>query len=198
MEKPVHRVLLFIVLLTGFLLAAGCSQAPVAPPPAAADVPSLTLVTDRTWYTRGDVITLTMTNGLDVPVWFIGYPQRDLAFWDIERARNTSWERLDIRLPVTEGGSGVCRLVLYERPVGVVMELKPHADLRYEWDQKLCTGMNVTGTSVPEGAEPGRYRFAVRYSLDTVKADHPDTEPWKRPVDLGGTTTGYSNAFVVT
>jgi hypothetical protein len=154
------------------------------------------MATDKTQYVWGDTVKLEVTNGLDVPIWYIDYPQRDLVFWEIERARDDGWEGLDIRLPLIEGGIEVCRIILYEEPVGAVAELKAHSDLLYEWNQKTCQFKTVTEPFEPEIIGRGRYRFALTYSLDTVNQD-VESEPWKRPIDLGETKVVYSNEFVL-
>jgi hypothetical protein len=74
---------------------------------------SIVMTTDKTQYARGEVVKLKVTNNLDVPVWYVGYSQRDLVFWEIERAQNDSWQDLDLRLPTIEEGREVCRLILY-------------------------------------------------------------------------------------
>lgn len=164
---------------------------------AAVETASITLATDKTRYVKGETIKLVTTNNLDIPVWYIGYPQRDLVFWAIEKAQDNGWRSVAFRLPLVEKGREVCRMVMYERPVGVAMDLKPHSDLLYEWRRKLCLLKTVTGSAEPEMIERGRYRFVVRYSLETVKSENIENEPWKRPVDLGEIKVVYSNEFVV-
>lgn len=159
--------------------------------------PSIVIATDKTHYARGETIKLEVTNNLDIPIWYIDYPQGDLVFWEIEKAQDKSWQGLSFRLPLIEGNAEVCRLILYERPIGNVTELKPHSVLLYEWNQKICLFKTVTEPSEPEMIEQGRYRFALRYSLDTVKSEGIETEPWERPIDLGETKVVYSNEFVV-
>jgi hypothetical protein len=155
------------------------------------------MATDKPQYVRGEIVKLKVTNNMDVPIWYIGYPQRDLVFWEIERAQSNGWQHLDFRLPMIEGSREVCRIILYERPIGAVTELKPHSDRLYEWNQKICPLKTVTEPFEPEMIERGRYRFAFRYSLDTVKSEDIETEPWKRPIDLGETKIVYSNEFVL-
>ncbi len=178
--------LLIISLLLGFSLQSG-----------AAETSSISMATDKTRYVRGEMIKLVVTNSLDIPIWYIGYSQHDLVFWKIEKAQDNDWQGLDFRLPLIEGGIEVCRLTLYERPIGDVTELKPHSDLLYEWNQKICMFKTVTEPTEPKMIERGRYRFVLRYSLDTVKSENVETEPWKRPIDLGEIKVVYSNEFVL-
>ena len=159
--------------------------------------PSIVMTTDKMQYVWGEMVKLKVTNNLDIPIWYIGYSQRDLVFWEIEKAQDNDWQGLGFRLPLIEGGIEVCRLTLYERPIGDVTELKPHSDLLYEWNQKICLFKTVTEPTEPEMIERGRYRFALRYSLDTVKSEDIETEPWKRPIDLGEIKIVYSNEFVL-
>lgn len=202
-KLPVCGIL--VLLLSALLLTAGCVNSSPVPPPASpitttaapAIPPSVAMTTDKTEYAQGEIVTLKITNGLDVPVWYIGYPQRDLAFWTIEKARNGKWQPLDVRLPLREGAREVCRIILYEQPVGAVAEIRPHADLGYEWDQKICADGPVTEPFEPEWIGKGRYRFAFRYSPDTVKSEDIRTKPWKRAVELGEQKTLYSNEFVL-
>ena len=49
----------------------------------------------------------------------------------------------------------------------------------------------------PEMIERGRYRFVLRYSLETVKSENVKAEPWKRPIELGERKVAYSNEFVL-
>lgn len=178
--------LLTISLLLGFSLQSGT-----------AETSSISMATDMKRYVRGEMIKLVAANSLDIPVWYIGYPQRDLVFWTIERAQGNGWHRMGFRLPLIEKGREVCRLVMYERPIGIVMDLKPHSDLLYEWNQKICLFKTVTEPTEPKMIERGRYRFVLRYSLDTVKSENVETEPWKRPIDLGEIKVVYSNEFVL-
>ena len=201
MKKPVNVGILLIILLGGFLILSGCSE-PLTEitPTSSVTPPSIAMATDKTQYVRGETAKLKVTNNQDIPIWYIGYPQPELVFWEIEKAQSNGWQRLDFRLPITEGSREVCRLILYERPIGAVTELKPHSDLLYEWNQKICLFETVTAVTEPfepKMIERGRYRFVFRYSLDTVKSANIETEPWKRPIDLGETKIVYSNEFVV-
>jgi hypothetical protein len=164
---------------------------------ATAETSSISMATDMTRYVRGEMIKLVVTNSLDIPIWYIGYPQPELVFWTIERAKDNRWRRLGFRLPLIEEGREVCRIAMYERPIGVVMDLKPHSDLLYEWNQKICPIKILTESTEPEMLESGRYRFVLRYSLDTVKSENVETEPWKRPIDLGEIKVVYSNEFIL-
>jgi hypothetical protein len=155
------------------------------------------MTTDKMQYVLGEMVKLKVTNNLDIPVWYIGYSQRELVFWDIEKAQDNDWQRMNFRLSFIEGGIAVCRLALYERPIGDVTELKPHSDLLYEWNQKICVFKKATDPTKPEMIERGRYRFKLIYSLDTVESKNIETEPWKRPVDLGEIKVVYSNEFVL-
>lgn len=166
-------------------------------PSGTATPPPITMATDKAQYVQGEMVKLEVTNSLDIPIWYIGYPQRDLVFWAIERAQDNGWKGLGFRLPLMEEGIEVCRITMYERPIGVVMEVKPHSDLLYEWNQKICPFMTMTEPFEPEMIERGRYRFALSYSLNTVKLEDIETEPWKRPIDLGETKVVYSNEFVL-
>jgi hypothetical protein len=164
---------------------------------ATAETPSISMATDMTRYVRGEMIKLVVTNTLDIPIWYIGYPQHDLIFWTIERAKDNGWHSVGFRLPLIEAGKAVCRIAMYEQPIGAVMELKPHSVLLYRWNQKICPVKRVPEPFEPETIESGRYRFELRYSLKTVKSEKVKTEPWKRPIELGETKVAYSNEFVL-
>ena len=164
---------------------------------ATAETSSISMATDKTQYVQGEMVKIVVTNSLDVPIWYIGYPQRELVFWTIERAKDKGWRRLGFRLPLIEEGREVCRIVMYERPIGVVVDLKPQSGLLYEWNQKICLIKIVTESAEPEMIERGRYRFVFRYSLDAVKSENVETEPWKRPIDLGEVDVVYSNEFIL-
>jgi len=178
--------LLLIPLLLGFSLQS-----------ATAETSSISIATDKTRYARGEMIKLVVANSLDIPIWYIGYPHPDLVFWTIERAKDDGWRRLGFRLPLIVEGREVCQIAMYERPIGVVMELRPHSDLLYEWNQKICLLKIVTESTESEMLESGRYRFVLRYSLDTVKSEDLETEPWKRPIELGEIKVVYSNEFIL-
>jgi len=184
--------LLLIISLLIISLLLGCSMKS-----AAAETSFISINTDMTRYVEGETIKLMVSNRSDIPVWYIGYPQRELVFWEIERAEDDGWRRLGFRLPLIEEGREVCRIAMYERPIGVVRDLKPHSDLLYEWNQKICLIKIVTESTEPEMIKRGRYRFIMRYSLDTVKSENIATEPWKRPIELGQTKVVYSNEFVL-
>ena len=126
-----------------------------APTTTTAPAPSITMATDKTQYVWGEIVKLEVANSLDMPIWYLDYPQRDLVFWEIERAEDNGWEGLDFRLPLIEGGTEVCRLRLYERPIGVVAELKPNSHLLYEWNQRICQERAVTEPFEPEMIERG-------------------------------------------
>jgi hypothetical protein len=49
----------------------------------------------------------------------------------------------------------------------------------------------------PEMIERGMYRFVLHYSLNTVKSENVEAEPWKRLIELGETKIAYSNEFVL-
>jgi hypothetical protein len=186
-------VLLVIALLIVPLLLGNSMKS------STAETSSISVATSKTRYVRGEMIKLVVTNSLDVPIWYIGYPQPDLIFWTIERAKDNGWHSVGFRLPLIEAGKEVCRIAMYERPIGVVTDLKPHSDLLYEWNQKICPLKIkiVTKSTEPEMIERGRYRFVLRYSLETVKSENIKAEPWKRPIDLGETKVAYSNEFVL-
>ena len=205
MKKPVTSRIIFIILLGMFLLSSGCSDystettvpSSATTPASSATPSSIVMTTDKTQYARSEVVKLKVTNNLDVSAWYIGYSQRDLVFWEIEKAQNNSWQGLDFRLPIVEEGREVCRIILYERPIGAVTELKPHSDLLYEWDQKICPFKTVPEPFEPEMIERGKYRFAFRYSLVTVESEDIENEPWKRPIEQGETKIVYSNEFIL-
>ena len=182
---------LIIGLLIIPLLLGAC------PPSGTATPPSIAMGPGKTLYVQGEMVKLRVTNNLNTPIWYIGYPQRDLVFWTIERAKDNGWHSLSFRLPLFEKGREVCRIAMYERPIGVAMDLKPHSDLLYEWNQKICLLEIVTESTEPKMIERGRYRFVLRYSLDTVTSENIETEPWKRPIDLSEITVVYSNEFAI-
>lgn len=182
-----RRLVLLIVLL---LLSSPIRS-------ATAENSPISITTDMPRYVQGQTIKLVVTNNLDIPIWYIGYPQRELVFWTIERAKDNSWHSLGFRLPLIEGSREVCRIAMYERPIGVVMDLKPYSELLYKWNQKICPIKIVTESTEPEMIERGRYRFVLRYSLETVKSENIKTEPWKRPIDLGEIKVAYSNEFIL-
>jgi hypothetical protein len=157
---------------------------------------SIVMITDKKQYVEGEVVKLTIKNNLDIPIWYIWYSQPDLPFWEIEKAQDDHWQRINFPLPFIEGDKEYCLLTQLERPVGVVKELKPHSGLFYEWNQKVCLFKKVTEPTVPETIERGRYRFVLRYSLDTVESENVENEPWKRPIELGEIEVIYSNEFV--
>jgi len=107
---------------------------------ATAETSSISMATDKTRYVRGEMIKLMVTNSLDIPIWYIGYPQPELVFWTIEKAKDNGWRKLGFRLPLIDEGREVCRIAMYERPIGVAVELRPHSGLLYEWNH--CCPVN--------------------------------------------------------
>jgi len=162
-----------------------------------AETASISMATDKTKYVRGEMIKLVVTNRLDIPIWYIGYPQPDLVFWTIERAKDNGWHSVGFRLPLIEADKEVCRIAMYERPIGVVTDLKSHSVLLYRWNQKICPVKRVSEPFEPETIGHGRYRFVLSYSLKTMKSENIKAEPWKRPIELGETRVAYSNEFVL-
>ncbi|AKB43798.1 MULTISPECIES: hypothetical protein [Methanosarcina] len=197
MKKVVILGILQMILLGAFLLSSGCSSSTESTTTSSSTSQSISMITDKTQYVHGEMVKLKVTNNLDDPIWYIGYPQRDLVFWEIEKSQSNGWQSVDFRLPVIEEGKEVCQVILYERPIGDVTELKPHSDLLYEWNQQICSLKTVTEPFEPEIIKRGKYRFVFHYSLFTVKSENVENEPWKRPIDLGETKTIYSNEFVL-
>jgi hypothetical protein len=183
-----------MVLRVVVLIFAGCMVLLHAGGKPAA-MPSITLATDKIHYVSGDVVRLVVSNNLDISIWHLNYIHRDLVFWNLEKAHNNGWKRADFRLPLMEGGKDICRIIMHERPIGFVDELKPHSQLLYQWDQNICPYKTVTAPFQPEMIERNKYRFAFSYSLSTVKLKDNEAEPWKRVIDLGETTVAYSNEF---
>ena len=175
-----------IIMLTNFSIIS-----------ALAGASSLSITTDKTRYTRDEMIKLVVSNNLDIPIWYIGYPQSELTFWTIERAKDKGWRRMDFRLPMIKEGRETCIIAMYERPIGSVKELKPESDLHFEWNQKICLLKIVTESSEPETIERGTYRFVLHYSLNTIKSEKGEAEPWKRPIELDEIKVVYSNEFIL-
>jgi hypothetical protein len=143
------------------------------------------------------MIKLVVSNDLDIPIWYIGYSQPELAFWTIERAKDDGWRRMDFRLPLIKEGREACIIAMYERPIGFVRELMPDSDLLFEWNQKICLLRIATESSEPEMIERGTYRFVLHYSLNTIKSEKGEVEPWKRPIELCEIEVVYSNEFIL-
>jgi len=177
------------------LLPGSCAPKSICTTNGANTPASVVTATDQTHYASKQAVKLIVTNNLDVPVWYIAYSQPDLVFWELERPQDNGWERVDFRLPLIEGGLEVCRLILYEQPIGEVTELKPRSRLSCEWNQKICLFQTPAEPTEPQLIERGRYRFALRYSLETVKTEGVETQPWRRPLELGETNVVYSNEF---
>ena len=57
---------------------------------SSAETSSIYMATDKTRYARGEMIKIVVTNNLDTPIWYIGYPQRELVFWRIEQAKENN------------------------------------------------------------------------------------------------------------
>jgi hypothetical protein len=193
-ERNIMRTTNLLILCSLFIVPSLFSLLPAT---AAAGNSPVHMATDKTRYAQGEPIKLSVTNATDIPVWYIGYSQPDLVFWALERANKESWLSMGFRLLSIEGGKAICRIVHYERPVGVVRELSAQSNLDYEWSQEICRPQIVTKSSAPELLEQGQYRFVLRYSVNTVKAENIEDEPWKRPIDLGEKEMVYSNAFTV-
>ncbi|XOF32449.1 MAG: hypothetical protein ACL93V_10405 [Candidatus Electrothrix sp. YB6] len=158
---------------------------------------SIAITTDRTQYIWNEIVSLKITNNLDIPIWYIGYPQPDLVFWKIEKYQNNEWKRMNFWLPFQEGDIEICRMTLYEQPIGFITGLKADDSLVYEWNQKICSSKGGFASVPPDSIERGKYRFAFRYSLHTVKTEDVESEPWKRPIELGEAHIVYSNEFVL-
>jgi hypothetical protein len=182
-------------LIIGFLILSSISAA--CAHKGASPALSVIMATDKSRYGADEVVRLKITNNLDVSLWYIGFSLPGLSFWQLESARGGNWQDAGLHLPLIDQGVEVCRFIMLERPVGSVTELQPASDLEDAWNQKTCVFRSITEPTEPERVEKGRYRFVLRYSLETVKTEKPEAEPWKRPVELGRTTVVYSNEFVL-
>jgi hypothetical protein len=160
----------------------------------------VTITNNKTEYGQGETITTTIRNALDKSIWYLDYP-RELKVWEIEKFDSNKWINLKYTeeaffLPIDEGGKDLCYLILRERPIGDIVELKPNSEFSFVWNQKICRDKTASQKpSEPLLIEKGRYRFSFRYGLNTVKAIKP--EPWERVADLAEVSEIYSNEFTI-
>jgi hypothetical protein len=167
---------------------------------AYAEPQEVTITNNKTEYEQGETIKITIGNTLDKPIWYLDYP-RGLQVWGIEKFESNKWIDLAYTkeaffLPIEEGGKELCYLVMLERPIGKVAELKPNSEFSFDWNQKICRDRTAPEKPFePLLIEKGLYRFSFRYGLSTKKAIKP--EPWERVVDLAEVNEIRSNEFTV-
>jgi hypothetical protein len=167
---------------------------------AYAESQKVTITNNKTEYEQGETITITIRNALDKSIWYLDYT-RDLQVWGIEKFESNKW--IDLKyteeaffLPIEKGGKELCYLIMRERPIGDVVELKPDSAFSFVWNQKICRDKTASEKPFePLLIEKGLYRFSFSYGLSTKKAIKP--EPWERVVDLAEVNIIYSNEFTI-
>jgi hypothetical protein len=152
-------------------------------------IQEVTITTDKTEYEQGELIKITVRNGLDVPILYYDNER----FWGIEYLEDEEWKN-----PEYERGGGfqltkenindICYIRLYERIPPV--EMKSYSTLLQQWNQRICP----FGEGDP--GEPrfvkyigtGRYRLIFYYGFEISNED---------PYKISNQKTIYSNEFTI-
>jgi hypothetical protein len=165
-----------------------------------AETQEVTIASNKAEYEQGETITITIKNASDRSIWYLDYPQ-DLQVWGLEKFKNNAWIDVEYTdeafwLPVRKSGKELCYLILRERPVGKVAELKTNSGFSFDWDQKICRTKTAPEKPFePRLLEKGRYRFIFSYGLSTKK--NMKTEPWNREIDLAEVNVIHSGEFTI-
>jgi hypothetical protein len=114
----------------------------------------LVVRTDKADYATGEAVQISVTNGLDVPVWYAGQVDCGLSFWLLERCEPR--ETVQTRVPC----------VWAEAQHDFTL-LAPGETLAGEWNGRLET-LGDAGV-VEDLPEPGCYRVQVPLSLSPVR-----------------------------
>jgi hypothetical protein len=110
----------------------------------------LVVATDRDEYKPGDVVKITVSNNLDVPIWYAGQVDCGLSFWLLERCG--SGRVLQHKVPC-----------MWAEPQHDFAPLEPGQVLESEWPGTIQTLGEAD--VVEELAEPGCYRVQFPFSL---------------------------------
>jgi len=189
-----------------FLLVASCiTSLSLAQTAVLKSKEKATISTDKIEYERGDIITITVRNKSDKPIWYVEFTP-DIPFWGIKKFKDDKWQGLfyteyygNFRLPVEKDGKEVCHIKYYERPIGQVAKLEPNSEFSSQWNQKICPfKMESQGQPFePVFIEKGRYRLVFGYGLSIKELENPEEEPWKMNPYLTDVNTTYSNEFII-
>jgi hypothetical protein len=122
------------------------------PPPSGAGTGQgeVVVTTDRPWYASRDPVRISVTNQLDVPIWYAAQVDCGLSFWqlkdcesleEIQHALHCVWDEPDYR----------------------PTQLNPGETIEDAWSG-MIQQVDDSGV-VEEPAEPGCYLFSVPYAL---------------------------------
>lgn len=138
----------------------------------------MTITTDKTEYSRGETVKITVRNNLTKSIWHYS------PFWHLKEYEDKPGFQIPTDTTLEEGKE-VCYLILYERYLG---ELKPNSEIHDEWDQKICPLGEGKGPFEPRPIEKGTYQLVFSYGVDKSIRD---------PYEVADPKTIYSNEFTI-
>lgn len=154
----------------------------------------VTILTNKTEYEQGEIIKITVNNGLDKSILYSDNGDR---FWGIEYFEDNKWfnfaYRKDSGFQLTEKNIGdVCDILLYER--ALPNELLLQSNLETQWNQKICP-FGTEGfdkSKIVKYIESGKYRLVFYYGFETVNND-----PFPISFQISEPKKVYSNGFTI-
>jgi hypothetical protein len=133
----------------------------------------VTISTDKNTYNQGEVISITVNNGLGENILYNSGGDR---FWGIEYYEAGEWkkfgyeDRQGFQLADDNIGDD-CYIALYE--LSYPIELQTQSSLKSQWNQKICP-FGSKGPDKPriiQFIEPGKYRFTFSYGFEMYEND---------------------------
>ncbi len=148
----------------------------VPPPPSASSGTGqggVIVAIDRADYVLGDSVRISVTNRLDVPIWYAGQVDCGQSFWWLKRCG--SEEAIQHAVPC-----------IWAEPDHRFTELDPGEMVRQTWRGTIQT-LSESGV-VESQPEPGCYRVSVPYALS-----EPDVQAWSQ----GEFAEAFSPEFIL-
>lgn len=152
--------------------------------------PIVTISTDKDNYNQGEVINITVENGLDKRILYSAGGDR---FWGIEYFKDDKWVNPNFEesggFQLAEENLGDdCYIKLRERMPP--FQLKSQSNLSHQWNQRICpfgTGSPGKPRTV-KYIEGKKYRFIFNYGFEIS-----DDNPFR----ISDSKTIYSNTFTI-
>jgi hypothetical protein len=116
------------------------------------------LTTDKTQYRQGELVNITVSNGLEKTIWYTDfgcYP-----WWELEKQGGKEWESIRVLLPIlTQYGEQCIACPPPESMADVLVELEPNSAISKVWNLRNCKG------STPAFIDSGMYRLSFAYGF---------------------------------
>jgi hypothetical protein len=187
-KKSVYWLLFVAVVIVAVGLFMSLGGLP--PEEKTSSTEPVTISTDKTEYSRGEVIQILVKNKMSRPIFYTEWG----IFWGLEYLKDGNWTypvyNGSQRFQVTYAEVGDrCSIAIFERPMP--SELKAGANLSSEWNQKNCpsgSDWSPEKITLARYVESGRYRLVFGYGLKISEDD---------PFVIEETKTIYSDTFTI-